>query len=158
MILLFISLQIYMLHIEILHIKILLLLEFSRQQPPRSVWEFSMHQSIYNYVNFNYFRKAEDWKHWKKELHLRSLLTYPPIFFLSPWYFLLWFLEQLFSRTTPSICYWWLVNSNIWNVTHKLFFMLRFLITYPQVKLLVVGLVPFMLLLSKYLFNACESF
>ena len=50
-----------MLHIEILHIKILLLLEFSRQQPPGSVRGFSLRQWIYYYVDFSYFRKAKDW-------------------------------------------------------------------------------------------------
>ena len=29
-------------------------------KPPRFVREFSLHQSIYNYVDFNYFRKAKD--------------------------------------------------------------------------------------------------
>ena len=39
----------------------LLILQFSRQQPPRSVREFSLRQLIYYYVDFSYFRKAKDW-------------------------------------------------------------------------------------------------
>ena len=52
-----------MLHTEILRIEILLLLQFSWQQPPRSVRE--LHQWIYHYVDFNYFRKVKDLKHSK---------------------------------------------------------------------------------------------
>ena len=72
------------------------------------------------------------------------------------------FLEQLFSRTTPIACCRWLVDSyqnkkylecNTWIV-----FMLRLVIPYPQIQLLVAGLVSFMRHLSKYLFNACNSF
>ena len=72
------------------------------------------------------------------------------------------FLEQLFSRTTPIVCCRWLVDSyqnkkylacNTWIV-----FMLRLVITYPQVQLFVVGFLSFVLRLSKYLFNACDSF
>ena len=36
--------------------------------------------------------------------------------------------------------------------------MLRLVITYPQVQLFVVGLVSFMLRLSKYLFHAYDTF
>ena len=84
------------------------------------------------------------------------------MFLLSPWYFLLPFFEKLFSRTTPSFYCLWLVdsyqNKNYLECNTWIVYMLRLVITYPQVQLFVVGLVSFMLRLSKYLFNACDSF
>ena len=65
------------------------------------------------------------------------------ILLLIPWYFFIWFSEQLFPWKTSSVCCWYLANSyqsgkqlkcNTWIA-----FMYRLVNTCPQVQLFAVG-------------------
>ena len=159
MILLFMNLQIYMLHIEILLIRILLLPQFSDR---------SLLSLFGNLACINQFltvsisiisvkRESIQNKNSASQVYwgiFEYLYLVLGIFYYDFW--------NIFSRSTPSVCCRWLVNSyknkkylerNSWIV-----FLLRLVIAYPQVQLFVVGLVPFILRLSKYLFNSWDSF
>ena len=87
---------------------------------------------------------------------------YPPVFLLSPCYFLLRFLERIFSRTTPSVCCRLLVdsyqNKKIFGMQHiPNCFHAQTLHNLSPSKTVCcwLGVTYAWASLSKYLFNAC---